>query len=291
MVTRLTEMFGCVHRIQQAGMGGMASPDLAIAVARAGGIGMLSGAVGRDALAAQLNAATGVAPIGVNFLMPFFDPSALEEAATRCPLVEFFWATPDAGLVATAHVGDAKVAWQIGSVDEAKAAADAGCDVVVVQGTEAGGHVRGTTALAPLLDAVRAAVDLPLVASGGIGSAHAMATALDAGADGVRVGTRFLAALESPAHPDYVEALIGATAADTVVTTAFGDGWPDAPHRVLRSAIEAGEALGDAQSWNPSWPQTGDAGDIAARALYAGTSVGDVHGRVTVAAIIDELTS
>src|SRR5258706_530627 len=134
IVTRVTDLLGCRHPIQQAGMGGVATPDLAIAVAPAGGLGVLSGTLG----------------------------------------------------------------------------------------------------------------------GGGLG---------------VRVGTRFIAAAESTAHPVYVDALIGATADDTVLTTAFGDGWPDATHRVLKSSIEAGERLGPAQSWTPDWPAAGYSGAAEARAL------------------------
>ena len=83
--------------------------------------------------------------------------------------------------------------------------------------------------------------------------------------------------------------LIGAEADDTVVTTAFGEGWPDAPHRVLRSALAAGEALGAAQSWGPDWPSATSTGAVEARALYAGQSVGAVRARTTAAGIVNEL--
>jgi len=290
LVTRLTELFGCRHPLQQAGMGGFTSPALAIAVAEAGGLGMLTGTVGSDALAAQLDAVPVGATVGVNFLMPFLDRAAVSVAATRCPLVEFFWGDPTRELIEHVHAGGARAGWQIGTADEARAAVDAGCDVVVAQGVEAGGHVRGTIGLLPLLDAVRAAVDVPVIAAGGIGTGRAMAAALAAGADGVRVGTRFVAATESIAHPDYVDALVAATAEDTVLTTAFGEGWPDAPHRVLRSAVDAGESLGSAQSWTPDWPTTAYTSPVGARALYAGQSVGAVRGRQPAAAIIAELT-
>ena len=250
---------------------------------------MLSATAGHAALSAQLDTVPADAPIGVNFLMPFFDRGALTEAAARSPLVEFFWATPDAELVGIGHEGGARVAWQVGSADEARAARDAGCDIIVAQGVEAGGHVRGIVGLLPLLDEVRSVVDLPLVAAGGIGTGAAMAAALTAGADAVRVGTRFIAAKESMAHPNYVDALIGATAGDTVLTTAFGDGWPDAPHRVLKSSIEAGEKLGPAQSWSPDWPSSTYSGAAEARALYAGQSVGAVRSRQTAAEIVGEL--
>lgn len=289
IVTVITELFGCRHPLQQAGMGGMATPALAIAVASAGGLGMLSGTDGHAALAAQLDAVPAGAPVGVNFLVPFLDRAALAEAAGRSPLVEFFWATPDAELVGIAHDGGARVGWQVGSAEEARAARDAGCDVIVAQGVEAGGHVRGSVGLLPLLDEVRGAIDLPIIAAGGIGTGRGMAAALTAGADAVRVGTRFIAARESTAHPAYVDALIGATAADTVLTTAFGQGWPDAPHRVLRSSIEAGAKLGSGQSWSPLWPSSTFTGEAQACALYAGQSVGSVHSRQSAAEVVAEL--
>ncbi|MEY2426561.1 MAG: nitronate monooxygenase [Actinomycetota bacterium] len=267
----------------------MATPALAIAVARAGGIGMLSGAAGQAALALQLDALPADLAIGVNFLMPFLDRAAVDDAATRAPYVEFFWATPDADLVDVVHTARALAGWQVGSADEAKRARDAGCDVVVAQSVEAGGHVRGRTPLLPLLDEVRTAVDCPVIAAGGIGTARAVAAALAGGADGVRIGTRFMAAHESAAHAVYVDALIDATADDTILTTAFGDGWPDASHRVLRSAVEAGERLGSAQSWNPMWPSSAYTGPAEARALYAGQSVGAVRSRQSAAEIVAEL--
>jgi NAD(P)H-dependent flavin oxidoreductase YrpB (nitropropane dioxygenase family) len=105
------------------------------------------------------------------------------------------------------------------------------------------------------------------------------------------VGTRFVAALESGAHPAYVDALTRATAADTILTTAFGDGWPDAPHRVLRSCVDAGERRGTAQSWSPAWPTEDDAGPVEARALYAGESVDAVRTRQSAAEIVAEIAS
>src|SRR5205823_2303713 len=225
----------------------------------------------------------------VNFLVPFLDRTALDDASNRSPYVELFWGAPDADVVETVHAGGTRAGWQVGSADEARAARDTGCDVIVAQGIEAGGHVRGTLGLLPLLDEVRTVIDLPIVAAGGIGTGTAMAAALVAGADAVRVGTRFVAATESIAHPAYVDRLIESGADDTVITTAFGDGWPDAPHRVLKSAIAAGVALGTAQSWSPEWPTASYAGATEARALYAGQSVGAVRSRQPAAEIVAEL--
>jgi nitronate monooxygenase len=205
--------------------------------------------------------------------------------------------------VGRVHRGGALAAWQVGSADEAEAATDAGCDFIVAQGVEAGGHVRGELGLLVLLDQVLGRVDVPVVASGGIGTARAMAAALAAGASGVRVGTRFVASAESGAHPDYVDALVEADATDTVLTTTFSTGWPDAPHRVLRSCIAAaeafeGEVVGEIRSGDsgfaiprfaPPPPDRETTGAIEAMPLYAGQSVGSVRGVLPAAVIVAEL--
>jgi NAD(P)H-dependent flavin oxidoreductase YrpB (nitropropane dioxygenase family) len=227
-------------------------------------------------------------------------PDIVELVASRLPIVEFFYEWPDPARVpASAMCG-----WQIGSVDEAKAAVDAGCRYVIAQGMEAGGHVRGHVPLADLLPAVREAVDVPIVAAGGIGNAAAVRAAMALGADAVRVGTRFVATRESYAHPDYIKALVTASTDDSVLTTTFGVGWPNAPHRVLRSSIDAATAAPDdvvGETVSPvgavlpmvrfaaSSPNRDTKGDIAAMALYAGRSVGSVDRIMTAAEVVAEL--
>src|SRR5438094_9634848 len=105
-------MFGCRYRLQQAGIGGVATPDLAIAVARAGGLGMLTGTIGHEALSAQLDALPPGASIGVNFLVPFLDRVALDDASNRGPYVELFWCVPAADVVETVHAGGPRAGWQ-----------------------------------------------------------------------------------------------------------------------------------------------------------------------------------
>ncbi|MHB8330350.1 MAG: nitronate monooxygenase, partial [Acidimicrobiales bacterium] len=232
METDFTRLIGCRLPIQLAGMGGVSTVDLAAAVATAGGLGMVNlSLLGVPEVAPTLDrlAASTDGAWGVNFIVPFLDVAILELSAPRCRVVEFFYGDPDAGLVERASQGAALVVWQVGSAEEARAAAGAGCDLVVAQSVEAGGHVRGVVGLLPLLDAVLDVVDVPVVAAGGIGTGRAMAAALAAGASAVRVGTRFVAAAESGAHGAYVEALIGAGPEDTVLTTAFSTFWPDAP--------------------------------------------------------------
>lgn len=304
--TRFTSLVGCSVPLQQAGMGGVATTDLAAAVAEAGGLGM----IGAVRLPAPF--LTGVLdqvrehtqrPFGVNFLMPFLDRACVEVAARTARVVEFFYGEPDRALVEMVHAGGALACWQVGSAEEARAAQDAGCDFIVAQGVEAGGHVRGRIGLLPLLDHVLSAVSVPVVAAGGIGTARTMAAALASGADAVRVGTRFVAATESAAHPLYKDALVGAGAEDTVLTEAFSVMWAGAPHRVLRSCVDAaqgfqGELVGETEAGGVklSLPRFGvptptrlTTGKIEAMALYAGESVGAVRGILPAAEIVREL--
>jgi NAD(P)H-dependent flavin oxidoreductase YrpB (nitropropane dioxygenase family) len=295
-------------------MGALANPRLAAAVADAGGQGMVSwNGMPSDVLAEQLDETRrqtqGV--IGVNFLVPFLDEDrelicqALEVAATRANLIDFFWADPDRSLIDQIHTGGALACWQVGSRAEALAAVDAGCDVVIAQGIEAGGHVRGRIGVLALLDQVLPAVDVPVLAAGGIGTGRALAAVLAAGADGVRMGTRFVAAQEAGAHPTYVKALIGAEPEDTVYTDAFSFDWPDAPHRCLRSAVEAatafeGDVVGErfVAYYDKRMPVhrfqsigvTDDTtGEIEAMSLWAGESVGGVKRPQPAADIVKEV--
>jgi nitronate monooxygenase len=302
--TAFTELVGCSLPIQQAGMGAASTPELAAAVSNAGGLGMLAATA--DDLPADIEAMLQVAPgrpFGVNFLMPFFDRAMLDAVAPRAPLLEWFWGQPDPVLVGVAHDAGALAAWQVGSLDEALAAADAGCDLIIAQGIEAGGHVRGTIGLLPLLDSVLDAVTVPVVAAGGIATARGVAAVLAAGASAARIGTRFAATQESGAHPTYKQALVDAEASETVVTQTYSVWWPDAPHRALRSAVAAAEASdeeffgdvgGDGEPFAiPRFavrpPNRATRGRIDAMALYAGQSVGAVRAIAPAADVVREL--
>jgi NAD(P)H-dependent flavin oxidoreductase YrpB (nitropropane dioxygenase family) len=285
-------------------MGWIAGEELCAAVTNAGGLGMVAMPMlppdGVGAVLERLRVACR-GPFGVNFLVPFLDPSVLEVAGALAPVVELFYGWPDPSFVQRA--APAVVVWQVGSADEARAAVDAGARAVVAQGTEAGGHVRGQQPLVEVLAEVRAAVDVPVVASGGLSSREAVAAAMGAGADAVRIGTALLAAKEADVHPNYLAAVLAASGADTELTTAFEAGWPNAPHRVLRSSIERAAAeqsdtigtidLGGHRI--PVPPRSPIAatrsfeGDVGATALYAGTGVGHVRATRSAAEIIDEL--
>jgi NAD(P)H-dependent flavin oxidoreductase YrpB (nitropropane dioxygenase family) len=306
LITRFTTLIGCDVPIQQAGMGDVATADLASAVALAGALGMIGGVrIGAKVLGEELDSLPRQtrSRIGVNFLVPFLDRESMEVAASRVRVVEFFFGEPDAELVERVHGAGALADWQVGSVEEARAAAGAGCDFLVAQGIEAGGHVRGRIGLLPLLDGVLDAVNVPVLAAGGIATARAMAGALAAGADGVRVGTRFVAAAESAAHPAYQEALLRAEPEDTILTEAYSANWPNAPHRVLRGCIEAAQALtddlvGQTVTGGATLPLTRfmtppparwSTGKIEAMPHYAGQSVGAVRKIQPAADIVREL--
>jgi NAD(P)H-dependent flavin oxidoreductase YrpB (nitropropane dioxygenase family) len=290
--TPFTSLVGCRLPLQQAGMGGVATPALAGAVAREGALGMIAATgLSADEVVAQTRVAIDGGGdggrIGVNFLAPLLDLGALEAVSGVAAVVECFYGDPDVTVVRRVHEGGALAAWQVGSLDEARAAVDAGSDFLVVQGREAGGHVRGNEPLLTLLPRVRDTVEVPLVAAGGIGSAATMVAALRAGSDAVRVGTRFVATVEADTHPGYLDALIASHGDDTVLTEAFSMGWPHAPHRVLRHCVEA--AVLDPTSRSPLPPTRDFAGDVASAALYAGESVGDVTAVVPAAHVVREL--
>lgn len=276
MQTRFTDLVGCALPLQLAAMGGVGTTELAAAVVAAGGVGMV-----------PRRAAPVAGACGVNFLVPF-NPSLEEvtETATTSRVVEFFYGDPRADLVRAVHAGGALAGWQVGSADEATAAVACGCDYVVVQGIEAGGHVRGTQSLDEVLVETRAALDVPLVAAGGVATARRFAEVIRLGADGVRVGTRFVTCPESGAHPEYVRRLLAATGDETILTEWFNEGWQDAPHRVLRSALEAAQRSG----WRATTAPHRDIDRVARdMAMYAGTGVGSVIRAEPAAAVVADL--
>jgi nitronate monooxygenase len=246
LTTPLCRQLGIDQPILSVGFGTGAGPELAAAVSNAGGFGVL-GASGMPAgairrLVARTRELTG-RPFGANVIIAEGDPgdrAFLTEAVGAAAgagvaAVVLFWGDA-APYVPVAHAGGAKVLIQVGSVAEARAAAAAGVDAVIVQGVEAGGHVRGTTSIWELLPAAVAALgDLPVLASGGIGDGAGIARALRLGAQGVSLGTRFVASDEAFVHPDYKRRVVDAGAGDTVYSRLWDVGWPDAPHRTLRN--------------------------------------------------------
>ena len=240
--TVLCARLGIEHPILSAGFGPGAGPEVVAAVSNAGGCGVLGASGFRvpyvRELIRRVRALTSK-PFGVNFVLEDIEEGPIEACLDeRVPLLVFFWGDP-APYVGPAHARGVKVAIQVGSAEEAREAAEAGVDFVIAQGVEAGGHVRGTTALSVLVPAVVDVVaPLPVLASGGVADGRGLVAALSLGAQGVSMGTRFVASEEAFVPPLYKARIVSSQAEDTVYTEDLFDvGWPNAPHRVLRNAI------------------------------------------------------
>jgi len=229
---------GLERPVVQAGMGGgLSRHELAAAVSEAGGLGTIAVA-GAATIRRELAAARALTgrPLAVNLLLPFARRDWFE-AAAQADVVVTFWGQPRRRSGGT---------WlhQCGSVGEALAAQAAGADAVIVQGVEAGGHVRGTAGGLELLERVRAGLPrgFPVLLAGGIATRGDVERALEAGAVAAVAGTRFLLSEESRAHPEYRRRLLGAER--TILTELFGAGWP-APHRVVANAATERWLRGD----------------------------------------------
>lgn len=225
----LLERLGVDVPVIQAGMGGgLSRHELAAAVSEAGGLGTIAvngaAAIRRELVAAR--ALTG-RPLAVNVLLPFARRDWFA-AAADADVVVTFWGRPRRRTAAV---------WvhQCGSLEEALSAHTAGADALILQGVEAGGHVRGTVPALELLAHVKSRLPAgyPLLVAGGIATSADVRRALDAGAAAAVAGTRFLVSEESRAHPGYIERLLDAD--HTFITELFGAGWP-APHRVVANA-------------------------------------------------------
>ena len=321
--TPLCDLLGIRYPILNAGIGPAAGPELAAAVTNAGGFGVLGGGgMPHEAmrkLVARTRALTN-GPFGINVIVD--DPAVPEDvehlegiAAMGPAAIVLFWGDPTP-YIPIAHRHAVKMLVQVGSVDEAKRAAKAGADAVFAQGVEAGGHVRGTTPIWELLpDTVRALQPLPVLASGGIGDGAGLARAIQFGAQGVSLGTRFVACDEAWLHPAYKQRIVGARAEDTVLNELYDGDWPNAPHRTLRNKTFAeweaagspppgsrpGEGttigrrtntMGERVEWMRyaigTAPPDFD-GDIEYAPLWAGTSCSDVNDIKPAERIVSDL--
>ncbi len=318
MRTRITELLGIEHPIISAPMGpDMTGPELVAAVSNAGAFGLLQAQLARPPVFRdEIKRTRDLTdkPFGVNLLLcfPIEDQVAicLEEKVTA---LSFFWGDPSP-YVQRAHDAGILVLHQVGSVAAARQSAQAGVDIIIAQGVEAGGHVAGEVSTLVLVPQVVDTVGpTPVAAAGGIADARGMAAVLALGADAAVLGTRFLAAKESRAHPHYKQKLIDAVAVDTVHTTLFGYGWPNAPVRTLRTAFvdEWREDVTRGQESRPDEPVVGhttiaghempvlrfmgmppnasSTGDIELRSLLAGQSVGLIKEIKSVEEIVREL--
>jgi NAD(P)H-dependent flavin oxidoreductase YrpB (nitropropane dioxygenase family) len=248
MRTRICDLFGIAHPVVLGGMAGATGSDLAAAVSEAGGLGIL-GCAGLPsdriaALAREMRARTRK-PWGMNLLLFRADEEAIVSVlAAAPPVFSTAWPWPEQDLeplFSRARAAGAKVVHMAATVGEARRSAQAGADAVVAQGTEGGGHVglMGTMALVPQV--VRAVAPVPVLAAGGIATGAGLAAALALGAEGVLLGTRFLATPEAPIAAAYKQAILDSDGHDTLLTEipdiANARVWPGAFSRVARNRL------------------------------------------------------
>jgi nitronate monooxygenase len=301
----------------QAPIGSASTPQLAAAVSNAGGLGSLAVswrdlATTRD-LIGRTQELTSL-PFAVNVVLAW--PQAERVDAALAAGVKVIWTAWGAPVTfePAVHAAGARLVHTVGSVDDGLSAIEAGVDVIVAQGREAGGHVLGTVPWRELVTALRdRAPEQTLLVAGGMANGADLRAAIEAGADGAVFGTRFLCALEADAHPVYQEAIVSAGSGDTVLTDLFDKGWPGAPHRVLRnSTVRLWESAGrpppghrpgesdhvatggdgsPIERYSDTIPTKQLSGDLEALALYAGESSARVSAVRTAGEIVEEIAA
>jgi NAD(P)H-dependent flavin oxidoreductase YrpB (nitropropane dioxygenase family) len=244
--TRVCDLLGIRHPIVLGGMGTATNPQLVAAVTNAGGLGILSASnqsadQQRQDVARIRELTSG--SFGLNHLL--FQAQEDRLAATvecRPTVFSTAWPWPEQDLrlyAEMARQAGALFMHMVSTVPEAVRAAEAGADVIVAQGTEGGGHVgwMGTLPLVPMV--VRAVAPVPVLAAGGVANGQGLAAALALGAEGVLLGTRFMATPEAPIAQGYKEAILRHDGHDTMLTEipdlAQGRVWPGAMSRVARN--------------------------------------------------------
>ena len=233
--TALTELLGLRHPIVQAPLGGSAGGALALAVSRAGGLGMLGAAFGDPEWLdreAPIVAAGTDQPWGVGFLTWAIDAMAVDHALEYSPNAVMLSFGDPSPYVERVRQAGAVLILQVTDLDEAGQAVDLGADVIVAQGTEAGGHSarRGRSTLPFVPVVVDLAAPVPVLAAGGIADGRGVAAALALGAAGALIGTRFQATAEALVDPAITKAIIDGSAQDTersnLLDVARGSQWP-----------------------------------------------------------------
>jgi len=307
LTTRFTRALDLTHPVALAPMAGAAGGRLAGAVARAGGLGLLGGGYGDpDWIAAEWDAA-GDAPIGIGFITWRLTPALLAAALARGPRAVMLSFGDPAPFAPAIHAAGVPLICQCQSLDHLRAALDAGAQVVVAQGAEAGGHgaSRGTLTLVPeCADHLAAhAPDTLLLAAGGIADGRGLAAALALGADGALIGTRFWAAREALVPRGFHAAALAATG-DATIRGQTPDAarlldWPETfTIRTMRSAFtdrwsadpEALRAPGAANA-RAAWAAAQAAGDPAEGTPVAGEAVGLIHDIPSAAEILNRIAA
>jgi len=304
--TRICELLGIEHPVVLGGMGTGTAYELVAAVSEAGGLGILGATnLSPEQQRAEVDAIRRQTkrPFGLNHLLCFLAEDRYAASLEPRPkVISTAWAWSDQDLRSLfdrAHDAGALVMHMVSGVPEAARAVEAGADVIVAQGTEGGGHVgwMGSMALVPMT--VRAIAPIPVLAAGGVADGAGLAAALALGADGVLLGTRFLATPEAPVPAGYKQAILDSDGHDTILTEIpdIGSGrvWPGAMSRVRRNRfIErwAGREWELRQFRNEVGPKLAAArqrDDVEEYALQAGQTCGLINQIKPAGEIVREI--
>jgi enoyl-[acyl-carrier protein] reductase II len=224
MKTRITELFGIKYPIVMSGMSWISTPEMVAAVCNAGGIGILAtGPLNRETTRAAVRRIRELTdkPFAANTTLMF--PGSKENAEVlleeKVPVINFALGKGD-WLCREAHKYGGKVVATVVMEKHAVAAEKQGCDAVIATGHEAAAHGEEVTTML-LVPSMAKAVKIPVIAAGGIADGHGLAAALALGAEGVAMGTRFMATKESPLHQNFKDLALQKTVYDTLFSKRF----------------------------------------------------------------------
>jgi len=240
---RLTRVLEIEHPVLLAPMDLVSGGRLAAAVSHAGGLGLLGGGYGDDGWIEQEWARADNARIGCGFITWSLAkrPGVLDGVLAHAPAAVMLSFGDPRPFAPAIHAAGARLICQVQTVAQAREAAEAGADVIVAQGTEAGGHGQSEPLFTLLPQVVDACPDIPVAAAGGIADGRGLAAAMMFGAEGVLLGTRFYASQEAAGHPEAKRRIVAAEGGQTVRSIVFDlsrrNRWPD-PYtgRLLRNA-------------------------------------------------------
>ena len=230
------------YPIWNAGMGGgLAGPELVASVSESGCFGVLgTGGLASESVGQLIKETRQLTsrPFGANIILPMSDGQDVAICFDEgVEVLVLFWGDPQP-FIKDAHKRGISLVIQCGNVEEAVYAASCGADAIIIQGTEAGGHVKGELELQSYISEIQHELrDTPLIAAGGIDSGKKIANLIKQGVQAVSLGTRFVASTEARATTSYKEKIVSSSAGDTVLTKLYDMGWKNAKHRVIKTPL------------------------------------------------------
>jgi nitronate monooxygenase len=301
---RLTQMLGIEHPILLAPMDLVSGGRLAAAVSQAGGLGLLGGGYGDGDWIDREWERAGNAPVGCGFIAWSMAerPQVLERALAHQPTAVMLSFGDPRPFAPAIHKAGARLICQVQTVSQAREATEAGADVIVAQGTEAGGHGASEPLFTLLPQVIDACPDTVVVAAGGIADGRGMAAALMLGAQGVLMGTRFYASEEAEGHPDAKRRILEAQAGQTVRSIVFDLSrrrrWP-APYtgRVLRNRHtetwlgRENELEARAEEVGREYAAARERGDFDVAGVIAGESCALIHDIPPAGEIVERVSA